>query len=192
MLSVVGHHKLQDRVYKSIVSGQYELSLPSGVLRINHPIKLIDPTGGSLSVNSGPLRFITKEEYDAVEPESDDVSPSIGIPWGYTLWKNSIYIVTIPSKAYTLEINIGGEPVDLLVDTDESILSSVWDETIKAGALMRLFGSVKLHDESLIWRKIYLNGYEGDDGALVGGLNLLKQLDHDNFNAVLIVKNQPL
>ena len=192
MLSTVAHHKLQDRVYKSIVAGQYELSLPSGILRINHPIKLIDPTGGALSVNSGPLRFMTKEEYDAVEPESDDVSPSTGTPWGYTLWKNSIYIVTIPNKAYTLEINIGGEAVDLLADADESILSSVWDETIKAGALTRLFGSVKLYTDADYWRKVYLNGQEGDDNMLVGGLNLLKQLDHDNFNAVLIVKNQPL
>ena len=87
---------------------------------------------------------------------------------------------------------MGGEPVDLLVDVDESILSSVWDETIVAGALHRLFAAVKLYTDSDYWRKVYLNGSEGDGNLLVGGLNLLRQLDHDNFNAVPIVKNQPL
>ena len=41
MLSVIGHHKLEDREYKDIIAGQFEISLPKGLLRINHPIKLI-------------------------------------------------------------------------------------------------------------------------------------------------------
>jgi hypothetical protein len=192
MLSVIGHHKLQDREYKDIIAGQFEISLPLGLLRINHPIKLIDPTAGSEGANSYPLRFITKGEYDQIEPYPDAASPSEGVPWGYTLWKNSIYLTSVPDRAYLLEMNVGGEPVDLLVDSDASILSNVWDETIMAGALSRLFASVKLYTDADYWRKVYLNGSEGDGYLLVGGLNLLRQLDRDNFNAVSIVKNQPL
>jgi hypothetical protein len=192
MLSVLGHHKLQDRMYKDIIAEQFEISLPLGILRINHPIKLIDPAGGSEGANSYPLRFMTKAEYDDLEAYPEATDPGTGTPWGYALWKNSIYLTSIPDKAYLLEINMGGEPVDLLVDADASILSSVWDETIAAGALHRLFASVKLYTDSDYWRKAYLNGSEGDGNMLVGGLNLLRQLDRDNSNAVSIIKNQPL
>lgn len=192
MLSVIGHHKLQDRMYKDIIAEQFEISFPLGILRIHHPIKLIDPAGGSEGANSFPLRFMTKGEYDYWEPYPEATNPGTGTPWGYTVWKNSIYLTSIPDKAYILEIAMGGEPVDLLADVDESILSSVWDETIVAGALHRLFAAVKLYSDSDYWRKVYLNGSEGDGNLLVGGLNLLRQLDHDNSNAVPIVRNQPL
>jgi len=192
MLSVIGHHKLQDRMYKDIAVGQYEITLPLGILRIENPIKIIDPMGGSEGTNSYPLRFMTKAEYDTVEPYPESAVPGVGIPWGYTLWKNSIYLTSIPDKTYILEIPLGGEPVDLLEDADDSILSSVWDETIMAGALHRLFASVKLYTDSDYWRKVYINGSEGDGYMLVGGLNLLRQLDHDNFSAASIVRNQPL
>jgi hypothetical protein len=192
MLAIIGHHKLQDRAYKDIIADQYEISLPSSLLRIHHPIKLIDPEGSADSVNSGSLRFVSKQEYDAMEPEADDDEPSSGTPRAYTLWKNAIYLTPPPDKAYTLEMNIGGEPVDLLVDADESILSSVWDETIKAGALHRLYAAVKLYDDSEYWRKVYLNGSEGDGYLVVGGLNLLRQLEGENTKAPLIVENQPL
>jgi len=194
MLAVVGHHKLQDRAYKDISEGQYEVSLPSGILRIHHPIKIIDPTGGSQSTSSYPLRFMTKDEYDYWEPSPDlwDTDHSTGIPWGYCLWKNSIYLTAIPDRAYTLEIAIGGDPVDLLVDADESILSSFWDETIMAGALSRLFAAVKLYSDADYWRKVYLNGTEGDGSSIVAGLNLLRQLDESNTLGPQIVKNQQL
>lgn len=192
MLACVAHHKLQDRAYKDIVEGQYEISLPSGLLRIHHPIKLIDPEGDSMSTNSGPLHFMSKKEYDEIQAEPDDDDPSEGVPWGYTIWKNSIYLIDIPDRDFTLEINMGGEPVDLLVDSDESILSTVWDETIVAGALSRLFAAVKLYSDSEYWRKVYLNGVEGDGVLLSGGLNLLRQLDTDNFKAPLIIKNNSL
>lgn len=192
MLAVIGHHKLQDRAYKDVSVGQFEISFPSGILRIHHPIKLIDPAGGSEGANSYPLRFMTKGEYDYWEPYPEATNPGTGVPWGYALWKNSIYLTSIPDKTYTLEIAMGGDPVDLLVDVDESILSSVWDETIMAGALHRLFLAVKLYTDSDYWRRVYLNGSEGDGNMLVGGLNLLRQLDRDNFNAVPLVRNQPL
>lgn len=192
MLAVIGHHKLQDRVYKDVAKDQYEISMPSGILRIHHPIKMIDPQGDSLSANSGPLRFISKEEYDRIEPESDDDTPSDSVPRYYTLWKNSIYLTPIPDRTFTLEMNIGGEPTALVEDVDESILSPVWDETIKAGALHRLFAAVKLYSDSDYWRKVYLNGSEGDGMLLVGGLNLLRQLDIDNRSAPIIIDNQPL
>jgi hypothetical protein len=87
---------------------------------------------------------------------------------------------------------IGGDPVDLLNDTDESILSSLWDETIMAGALSRLFASVKLYSDADYWRKVYLNGTEGDGASIVGGLNLLRQLDDGNTKGPQIVKNNQL
>jgi hypothetical protein len=83
MLAVISHHKLQDRAYKDIIKGQFEVSLPSGFLSIHHPIKLIDPTGGSQSTGSYPLDFITKEEYDFWEPAPDlwQTDNSTGIPF---------------------------------------------------------------------------------------------------------------
>jgi len=194
MLAVLGHHKLQDRAYKNIVKGQYEVSLPDGFLRIHHPIKLIDPDGGSQATSSYPLRFMTKQEYDYWEPSPDlwAMDNSTGIPWGYCIWKNSIYITSIPDRDYTLEMMIGGDPVDLLTDSDESILSSTWDETIMAGALSRLYAAVKLYTDADYWRKVYLNGSEGDGASLVGGLNLLRQLDSGNTHGPIIITNQKL
>ena len=194
MLAAIGHHKLQDRVYKDIVEGQFEISLPTGILRIQHPIKVIDPDAGSQATGSYPLTFMTKMDYDFWEPAPDlwETDHSTGIPWGYCLWKNSLYITSIPDREYTLEIAIGGEPTDLLNDVDESILSSLWDETIVAGALSRLFAAMKLYDDASYWRKVYLNGNEGDDANLVGGLNLLRQLDRGNYRGPIIINNQPL
>ena len=139
---------------------------------------------------------MSKSDYDYWEPAPDLAqnagNPTTGIPWAYCLWKNSIYLTAIPDREYTLEIAIGGEPVDLLADGDESILSSVWDETIAAGALARLYRSVKLYDDAKIWNAIYLHGEEDDGGTLIGGLKLLQQLDEDNTQGPLIIRNQPL
>jgi hypothetical protein len=194
MLACIGHHKLQDRAYKNIVQGQYEVSLPEGILRIKHPIKIIDPLGGSEATGSYPLRFISKGEYDFWEPAPDlwATGNSTGIPWAYCLWKNSIYLTSIPDRNYTLEFALGGEPVDLLADTDESILSSVWDETIVAGSLSRLFVATKLYDDAKIWNGIYINGQENDQHTLIGGLKLLQRLDEDNTRGPIIIRNQPL
>lgn len=192
ILSIIPHHKNEDRVYRDLVEGIAFYPLPNSFLRINHPIRLIDSDGSSDSTGSFPLRFMSKDEYDFWTPYPDSPNPSKGIPWGYALWKNSIYVTSIPDKTYIAEINLGGEINDLLVEADESILSVTFDETVAAGALKRLFGGVKLYDDMGYWANVYINGHAGDQGAIVGGIKLLKQIEEDNFKPMGVVKNNPL
>lgn len=192
MAGVVGPRQWQDRVYKTVVANRAEYALPDSFLRINHPLRLIDPDASSSSTSSFPLKFLTKDEYDQWEPNPNADTPSSGTPWGYTIWKNCIYLVALPDKAYQIEINLGGEHTELVADDDQTIFSEAWDETIAAGALKRLFGMLSQFDRSQYWQGVYLVGSVGDQGALVGGLKLLRQLERDNTQATLIVKNNSL
>ena len=183
MLAIIQPRKLHDQVYKDTVAGREEYPVPTTLLRIKHPIRLIDPDTDSSSVNSYPLHFITKDEYDYWEPNPNAGTVSTGRPWAYTIFKNSILLTDIPDKAYRLEMNIGGDVTSLDSDSDESILSETWDETHAAGALTRAYHRLKQYDAAKSWGGIYLNGYTGE-----GGLKLLKTIERDNNQAVLIVK----
>lgn len=189
MIAAVAPRKMEDRVYRAVTAGRAQWALPSGVLRLNHPIKLIDPLGGSSTTSSYPLRFITKEEYDFWEPNPDASSPTTGIPWGYTIHKNSIWLVNVPDRNYQLEMNIGGEPVRLVADSDQVIFSETWDPTLAAGAAARLFAQTKQYTDLKIWQGVYENGFLAGQK---GGLNLLKEIEQDNKQAVRIVRNNPL
>lgn len=192
MIAAVGPRKLQDQVYKTLVIGREEYPLPSTLLSLRHPIRLIDPTSATSATSSYPLRHLNKSEYDYWEPNPNASSPSTGRPWGYCIYKNSILITDIPDKAYTIELNMGGEPTKLVNETDESIFSWVWDEIIASGALSRLFVITKQFDYAKAHRDIYNNGYLDGEGNLVGGLKLLKRLERDNQDAPLIVENNRL
>ena len=183
MLAIIAPRKLHDQVYKNTVAGREEYPLPSAVLRIMHPIRIIDPDTDSSAVNNYPLRFINKDEYDQWEPNPNAGTVNTSRPWAYTIFKNSILLTGIPNKVYTLEMNIGGEVTALDNDADESILSSMWDETHAAGALARAFHRLKQYDAAKSWNGIYTSGYSGE-----GGLALLKVIERDNNQAVLIVK----
>lgn len=189
MVAIIDPRKLADRVYRPITAGRAQWALPVGFLRINHPIKLIDPNGGSRGAGSFPLRFKTKEEYDELEPNPDASNPSTGTPWAYTIHKNSVWLTSIPDRAYTLEMSIGGEPTVLSGLSDEVIFSPTWDATLAAGACARLFTNTKQYKEAQVWQGVYENGWVA---GVKGGINLLKEIERDNKTAAIIVKNNRL
>ena len=188
MVACVDPNKIKDQIYKPTIAGREEYPIPDTILRINHPIRLIDPDAGSNSGSSYPLDFITKEEYDYWEPNPNASSPSTGIPWAYTFWKNSVLLTDIPNKVFRLEMNVGGEAGVLSDASDTPIFSPAWDEVIKAGALTRLYGLIKDWDSAERWQSIYVNGFVGEQGPFVGGLKLLKQLNDQISKAPLIVR----
>lgn len=192
MVAIVGPRKVQDRLYKNLVIDRSEYALPTTALRFIHPFRLIDPDGGESSIGSYPMTFLNKDDYDAIEPNPDATDPTTGSPTHYTIWKNCLLVTPLPDKAYTIEINIGGEATALDLDSDESIFQETWDEVIAAGALRRLYAGIKLYQDSTYYQSVYLYGGTGDSQLLTGGLALLKQIERDNNKAILIAKNNPL
>ena len=187
MVAAVGPRKLQDQVYHPVHIGREEYPVPSNLLRLNHPIRLLDPDVTSNNSSSHhPLKFITKDEYDVIEPFPNAPNPQTSRPWVYTLYKNSILLSGLPDKEYVLEMNIGGEPTELASDPDITIFREMWDETHIAGALSRLYAGIGLIGEAGNWADIYNNGYIDPKNGITGGLNLLKKIEKDNQQAPLI------
>lgn len=125
---------------------QNDYRLPTNLLQISHPIKLLD---GSSTGDSGKrLSYITKEEYDVIEPNPNRTSPDTGKPSMYTIYGGSILLTSIPdSTDYLVEINWGKIPTSLDVDSDTANFSSMWDELLKWGSLARLYAGIGLEGE---------------------------------------------
>ena len=194
MIAATSPRKTQDQIYRPVVIGREEYPLPETVLRINHPIRLIDPNVASNNSSSHhPLKFLAnKDEYDRIEPNPNATTVITGRPWAYTIWKNSILITDLPDKAYTLEVNIGGVGTKLVASIDETIFQETWDETHKAGALARLFALIDLSDKADLWQRIYRYGFAGNEGLITGGLELLHQTTRDLQDGPFMVANNPL
>lgn len=188
MVAAVDPRRQKDQIYRTTIVGREEYPVPDNLLRINHPVRIIEGTtnrGGQ----SYPLEFLTKEEYDYWEPNPNALSILGGKPWGYCFWKNSILLTDIPDKStYSIEINIGGEATKMVEEDDATIFSPTWDETIKAGALARLFIGIELDDRADVWQKIYRYGFAGNEGNITGGLELLKKLNDQIDKAPIIVR----
>lgn len=177
MVAAVDPRKQKDQIYRTTVTGREEYPIPDTLLRINHPIRILEGDTNNAS-SSYPLEFMSKAEYDFWEPYPNALTVIGGKPWGYCIWKNSILLTDVPDKStYKLEINIGGEPSKMVADTDATIFSPTWDEVIKAGALARLYLGIELDDRVAVWQKIYRYGFAGDEGNITGGLELLKKLN---------------
>lgn len=181
--------KLQDQIYKNIIPGREEYPMPDTVLRINHPVRLIDPAATNDSTSSYPMDFLTKNEYDVEEPNPNAaVISRKGKPWAYTIWKNSILLTPIPDLVYMLEINIGGLPTRLVAGQDTTIFQQTWDETHKAGTLSRLFALIGLTESADLWQRVYRYGFAGNEGFVTGGLELLRQTSRDLQQAPVVVR----
>lgn len=188
MVAVVDPRKLKDQLYQTCVIKQEDYAIPDTVFRINHPIRLIESGSTNNSSQSYPLRFYPKDEYDYLEPNPNATTIIPGRPWAYTFWKNSILLTEIPDKAYILEMNVGGEPTLMSGDSDATIFSPMWDQTIKAGALARLYAGIGLDDQVSKWMTIYKYGFAGDADKITGGINLLKRVNEDITRAPMIVQ----
>lgn len=188
MTAVVDPRKLKDQEYVPTVLGQEDYALPSTILRLNHPIRLIDTLANNNSSSSHPLNFITKENYDELQPNPNATTVTTGEPRDYTIYKNCILLNPIPDRAtYRLEINMGGNPTDLAGPTDAIIFNDVWKETIKAGSLARLYSMMELFAESQYWMAIYTSGMSGR-----GGMSFLKSMEDATIYAPTIVNNNSL
>lgn len=194
MAGCVESRKLQDQKYVWLVKDQEDYALPDNILRIRHPIRLLDTTGSNSDSSSYPLKFLTKQEYDAIEPNPNATIKDSGTVWAYTIWKNCILVTDLPdeSSRYQLEVNCGNEITTLSADVDEPIFRDFWDETIKAGTLARMYALIQLYDEAAFWSNIYVNGFTGDHGQIMGGLKLLRFIDNDHSEAPLIIRNNNL
>jgi hypothetical protein len=188
MAACIDPNKLQDQIYQICNVGQEDYAIPDVVLRINHPIRLIEPGSTNNSSQSGPLTFITKDEYDELEPNPNATTIQTGKPWAYAFWKNSFLLTHIPDKAYQIEVNIGGEPTIMVSDTDATIFSPMWDETIKAGALARLYAGIQLKEETAMWMTTYRYGFLGNAEDIIGGIGLLKLLNENKTKAPIVVE----
>ena len=189
MIACLNPRKQQDQIYRSTVVGREEYPFPEAVIRIAHPIRLIDLTNNTNNSSSSyPLRFITKDEYDALEPNPNATTIVPGRPHSYTIWKNSILLTSIPDKVYRLEINISQEATLLVDDNDQVIFPITWDETIKFGALSRLYAIIERWDMAGLTQKAYQYGFAGSEGHITGGLELFKILQSEVSDAVNIVQ----
>lgn len=186
--------KLQDQKWVPLIKDQEDYALPENLLRLRHPIRLIDTQGSNSDSNSYPLKFMTKGEYDMREPNPNATTKNPGTVWAYCIWKNCILVTDLPDETdrYRLEANVGNEITILSSDIDEPVFRDRWDETIKHGTLGRMYYSIQLFGEGDKWRDIYVNGFTGDNGQIMGGLKLLRMLDNDVAEAPLIVRNNNL
>lgn len=147
-----GGYKFQS--YINTVIGREDYAIPSTLIHIIHPIRLLL---GATSADSGyPLRHLTKEEYDRLEPNPNRSSPSTGRPDAYTIFSRSILISPPADSVSTiLEINWSKRPTSLSLSADTPSLGSEWDEIVKHGSLERLFAGIGLYGESQFWASQY-------------------------------------
>lgn len=145
---------LRAQSYVPTVTGQEDYPLPSTLLHLHHPVKLLQ---GSATSDSGwPLKKLSKEEYDVAEPNPNRTSPVKGIPWGYTIWSDSILLVSVPDRVYNLEINWGKQITVPTADGDTvGPFPAYADETIRAGVLSRTYEVIELMAESEKWELKY-------------------------------------
>ena len=189
MIACLNPRKQQDQIYRSTVVGREEYPFPEAAIRIAHPVRLIDLTNNTNNSGSSyPLRFITKDEYDTLEPNPNATTIVGSKPEKYCIWKNSILLTPIPDLVYRLEINISQEATPLVDDLDQVIFSITWDETIKFGTLARLYATIERWDMVPQFRDAYQYGFAGKDGQLTGGLELFRKLQSEVQSAVDIVK----
>ena len=190
MVACVDPRKQQDQIYKPVVRNREEYPIPDNVLRINHPVRLLEVGASNRSSESTPLHYLTKDEYDEIEPNPNALTIYGGVPWAYSFWKNSILLTDIPdaNNRWQIEVNIGGEATKLEAATDEVIFSPTWDECLKAGALSRLYAVISAWDRADKWQIVYRYGFAGTEGQINGGLELLKKLNQNITIAPHIVK----
>ena len=137
---------LMSQSYVPSVSGIEDYPLPSNLIHLHRPIRLLH---GSATGDSGKnLTELTKTEYDLIEPNPNRTNPTTGEPWGYTIWSNSILLTPIPDAgAYLFEIN-WGKAITVPTAAGDTVgpFHVTWDETIKWGCLSRLYETVEMID----------------------------------------------
>lgn len=171
--------KMQSYVNTQI--GIEDYPLPSNLLHLHHPIRLL--YGTTTSDDGKPLEQLTKAEYDLYESNPNRTSPPTGEPWGYTVWANGLLLTNVPDKTtYLIEINWGK---DITVpsasgDTVGPFLAR-WDETIKWGVLSRLYEAMEFFDLADKFASWYEVGKPiiagGSTVGFIGGITNMIEVD---------------
>jgi len=143
----------QFQSYVACVSGQEDYPLPSTLLHIQHPVRLLD--GSATNDNGNQLTHISKAEYDRREPNPNRTSPSVGRPGAYTIYSNSILLTPIPDDTYLIEIDWGNVPTNLAADGESPSFNEMWDEVLKHGVLFRMFALLGMYEDAEYWRGHY-------------------------------------
>lgn len=140
-----------------------DYALPSNVIHVIHPLRLL--IGSGTSDSGYPMEHISKQEYDLVEPNPNRSSPSTGRPSKYTIFDGSILVSPLPDVAtYIIELNWARRRTVLSADADLPELGSEWDEVLKNGTLERLYAGMEMYEESAFWgSKYHLLLPNGDD-----------------------------
>lgn len=149
----VGNYKYQSYVHT--VDGQEDYALPSNLIHLIHPIRLLEGTGSN---DWGyPMTRLTKEEYDILYPNPNRTSPTDkSKPINYVVYSRSILLGPIPDSAnYLIEINWSKRPTTLAADADTPDLGSEWDEVLKWGTLERVYAGMGMKDEAQYWASLY-------------------------------------
>jgi len=165
-------YKYQSYIYT--VSGTPDYPLPSDLIYLIHPVRLLEGSGAN---DSGyPMNLISKQQYDIKEPNPRRTSPSTGKPVDYTIFSRSILPSPIPNKStYLLEIDWTKRPVSQSGDSDVTYLGSEWDEVLRHGTLERLYEMLELFDESDHWASKYRN----QEGSPIGMCKKLFDIERD-------------
>lgn len=184
-----GNYKYQSYINTTV--GVEDYPLPSDIVHIIHPARLLE---GSGSDDSGyPMDHLTKDEYDYLEPNPNRTSPTTSQPVAYTIFSRSLLLTPVPDKAtYIVEINWSKRPTALSGDSDTPSLGSEWDETLKFGTLERLYAGMGMVEEAAYWGSKY-HALIGLDDVPVGMCRRLFDIEKDLENvAIGQIKNNDL
>lgn len=183
------NYKFQSYVTTSI--GIEDYPLPTNLLHLIHPVRLLLGTGAS---DEGyTLNKLTKEEYDNFEPNPNRSSPSTGRPSAYTVFSRCILLTPVPDLAtYILEINWAKRPTAQSADADTTSLGTEWDEVLKYGTMERLHEGLGLYDEAQYWGSKY-HMRVGYDDVPVGLCRKLLEIEKSiEGNEVGCIRNNNL
>lgn len=152
---VIPHGGYKYQSYISTVVRQEDYPLPTNLIHLIHPVKLLE--GSGTNDYGYPLERITKEEYDIQYPNPNRTTPTdIGKPSVYTIFSRSILVGPLPDSAsYLLEINWAKRATELSGDSDTPNLGSEWDEVLKQGTLERVYAGMGMFEEANYWASLY-------------------------------------
>jgi len=169
----IPHSAYKYQSYIATVAGQEDYALPSTIIHLMHPIRLIE--GSGTNDTGWELDHLTKEEYDALEPNPNRTSPDDGSPISYCIFSNSILLDPIPDDVYYIEINWSKRPTSISGDSESPSLGAEWDEVLKYMVLSRVCAGLGIYDSAQYWRSMYEDG----EGNPVGMYRDLLKIEED-------------
>lgn len=183
-----GAYKYQS--YLPLVAQQEDYPLPSTIVHLLHPVKLLEGTGTN---DSGwPLNRLTKQEYDEEYPNPNRASPSItGVPTDYCIYSGSILIGPLPETGTDdyLEIDWTKVPTDISGDSETPALPDYWREVLRQMVLKRIYEGLELFQEAQYWRSLYEDAEGNPVGQYRDFLNIEKDKEQ---HAIGKIVNNPL